>query len=144
MEQFTIPNTIEKTALDAYIAATLDGAKVGLFINDILPDVNTVVGDFVEPGAEWGGYAQVTVTTWGVSFIGANGPEAKSMIHFPGPTSGAGDNVYGWFLTDGAGVLQASGRFGAAPVDGTLIGGAINFVLASRGMAGGDVQVITV
>lgn len=144
MAEYIIPNTVLKAALDAYITAELDGSAVGLFINDIDPDGLTVVGDFTEPGAEWGGYARVTVTTWGVSFLGANGPEAKAMIHFPGPTSGAGDNVYGWFLVDAGGALQASGRFDGAPLDGSVVGGAINFVIASRGMAGGDTQVITV
>jgi len=112
---YSVPNTAISAMMTAYRTASLDGGAIGLFTNNFTPVPTTVLGDFVEPGAEYGGYARITVATWGLIFTGPNGPECITQVQFPGPTSGAGDSIYGVFLVDSGGLYVAGARFDEGP-----------------------------
>lgn len=106
----------EKVAIFAALKAASglwDGAKVGLFVNDVIPNQNMVTADFTEPA--WTGYAQQTLT-WATPYANASAQAemiAGSKTFISG--SDADDNVYGFFVTDSGGTLIYGDRF-ATPI----------------------------
>lgn len=141
-----IPAVVVSAALTAYRTASLNGGAVGLFKNDVTPDENTVIGDLTEPGAEWTGYARITVAAWGAIFTGPAGPECVTQVQFAGPSGGsAGDPIYGVFLVDSGGVLVAAARFDEGVQNVNSAADILIVDLHSRGILGGvEVVVSTV
>lgn len=95
-----------------------DGVRYHLFTNDITPDADTELIDFIE--ATWEDYASVLVD--GADFS-LNGVTANRGTILAAPISieqtGVGTNsAYGYYVTDsGSTVLLAAARFDSAPVN---------------------------
>lgn len=106
----------EKVAILAALKAASglwDGAKVGLFTNDITPNQNMVAADYTVP--TWTGYAAQTLT-WANPYANAAGQAeivAGSKTFVSG--SDADTNVYGFFVVDSTDVLIYGDRF-ATPI----------------------------
>lgn len=87
---------------DDDFSGPLLGAKVGLFVADIVPSKGLTVGDLTE--AEHGGYARKTIT-WGAPKRDEDGRiSMDSGLSTWQPNSDATpETVYGYFITDSAG-----------------------------------------
>ena len=92
-------------------AAPLVAAKVQLYTNDILPTLNSVIGDFTE--ATFGGYtAGGNAVGWGTVGINSNGvPVCPSDQDFIADGTGPTETAFGALLVDSTGALVAAGRF---------------------------------
>lgn len=94
-----------KDQLDALIAedGLLDGATVHLFTNNVVPAVDTVVGDLEE--AAFTGYSASTAVVWGAVYNIPNGKavqgDRKQFTASAAP--GSEVTVYGYYLMSGAG-----------------------------------------
>lgn len=97
------------------VGATLTGALLHLFQNDVVPTREFTLGDLVE--ADYTGYATEAVV-WNAPSISDDGfPELVGVAGEFRPTSSVVENdTYGWYLTEAGGALLAAGRFDAAPV----------------------------
>src|SRR5262249_52801552 len=76
-------------------------ATVHLFENNFNPTASNVLADFVEPGADWAGYAAIATTGWGAQAVDASGRvyiTATPLLSWVGPVGGGGPTVYGYFL----------------------------------------------
>lgn len=96
----------------------LDGAKVMLFKNDIVPTKATVLGDLV--AADFSGYAISSAVVWGTPFIDANGNATvqAASVQFTQTADTVSNTVHGWGLVGDPGgtpFLAAVERF-ATPV----------------------------
>lgn len=81
----------------------LDGAKLMLFQNDFTPDRNTLIADLTV--ATFGGYAPVTLATWGAPFVPpGEQPRIQHASKQFTPNSGVTPNtIYGWGITNTGG-----------------------------------------
>lgn len=98
----------------------LDGGEFGLYVNDVAPTIDTVIGDLTE--ATFTGYARATVTTFsavyytGEDYAATNSPLASFAPASPYTVT---EIVYGWFYLDANGDLAMAGRFAVPqPMDG--------------------------
>lgn len=112
---FVTPQTTASAILTALKGAggTYNGAKLHLFKNNITPDVQTALADLEE--CDFDGYAASAAVTWGsVIHAGADSvqiaSDAKEFVATGGTTP---NNIYGWYVTDGAG----TGYLGAERFD---------------------------
>lgn len=111
-----LPLTSQLLIQQAYVTATLDGATLGLFKNDVTPNVATVLGDLII--ADFSGYAAIVIAAWGAPYVGpGNRVEADGPSQQFNHSGGAVPNdVYGWFLIDTVGgALLALERFVNGP-----------------------------
>lgn len=101
--------------------ATLDGAEIALFQNDVIPSETSVIGDFTI--ATYTGYAAEAVTWYAPSVSDAGDPEVIGAVGEFRPTAATvGNTIYGALLLDTGGALLAACRFADAPLpmEGTL------------------------
>lgn len=104
--------------------ADFTAAKLHLFSNDITPNENTLLTDFVE--CVFTGYAAASLT-WSAPFFDANGvpvstPGEKLFVQ----TGATGDTCYGGYITNTAGTkLLAAGRITDAPFPFVVSGNAL-------------------
>jgi len=88
-----------------------------LFVNDVTPDLDTVLTDLTE--AAWSGYVPITVPAGAFSFTSLAehvGQVTADQIPFPN-TSGTDQTVYGYYATyPGGGNLILCARFDGAPI----------------------------
>jgi hypothetical protein len=92
------------------------GAKLRLFINNIVPTKDTLLGDFTEP--VFTGYNAQTLT-YSSAFYDAQGNAVVSIGEkLFTLTSGVGATIYGGFLTDSAGAVL----LGSFALDGGAFG----------------------
>lgn len=103
------------TATANAIAGALTGSEIHLFQNSIVfnPDT-TLIGDLVE--ADYDGYAALALT-WGAASVSDDGHvETIASAQTWRPTGGTTPNqIYGFYIDDGAGVLLAGGTFDEGP-----------------------------
>lgn len=98
-----VPQSLLRTRLGDMIDTDgeLDGAKVKLFKNDIVPSPTTILADLTP--AAFGGYVAKDVV-WGSVF---NEPDGGAGVSGGAPswvtTDAADETIYGWYLTDTAG-----------------------------------------
>jgi hypothetical protein len=95
---------------------TLDELYLRLYKNDLVPDRYSGVDDFVE--ADFTGYAAVGFVSWGTPFLNADDDAEvdHDPIVFTQTGTATTNNIYGYFVTDGAGTtLWFSERNPAAP-----------------------------
>jgi len=106
----------ELLALADVIAGALTGAEVHLYQNNVIfnPDT-TVIGDLTE--ATYVGYVAQAVV-WGVASVSDDGHvESIAVSLIFRPTNGVTPNdIYGYYIDDGAGVLLGGGSFDGAPL----------------------------
>lgn len=110
-----LPKAFQLQILDDQMGgADFTGAKLHLFKNDLLPDDETVLADFV--AADFSGYAAKTLT-WGDAYFDSNGVPVSSAGEQAFEQTGAtGCLVYGGWVTDTAGTkLLWSARLPNAP-----------------------------
>lgn len=117
-----VPDASEAILL-GYIRAGLGATCVlRLFVNDHVPADADDETDYTE--ASFPGYAPVTLTSWGLVTTAAGTAQiahpAASWTRSAG--GGAGDQVYGYYVTDAAGDLLWSERDPAAPVPMNVAG----------------------
>jgi len=92
-----------EAAAELGAGGSYDGAKVGLYVNAILPDENTLLADLTQPA--FTGYALSSAVVWG----GLGVDELNRVISVAGIKEFApsaivtGEIAYGAFLVDGAG-----------------------------------------
>lgn len=87
-----------------------------LYVNNYTPDDSSVAGNFTE--ASFPGYASITLNTWGTPFTnGSNKGEIDETDRVFTRTAGAGSqDVYGYYITTGPGVLGWAERNPSGPV----------------------------
>jgi len=104
------------SALTDAIAGFLAGAEIHLYKNNLVFDpATTEIGDLVE--ADYAGYAAVVVTWGAASVSDAGDVETIGSAQTWRPTNSVTPNdIYGFFIDDGAGVLLAGGYFDGAPL----------------------------
>lgn len=80
-----------------------DGAKVGLFQEPITPTPDTVLADLTP--CDFDGYALSSALTWGTPFYGAEetAQVPAGLKQFIATGSTTPNNVWGWYVVDGAG-----------------------------------------
>lgn len=94
------------------VGGAANGAKVGLFKNDFVPEPTTILADLVQ--ADFVGYALSSVVVWGEIGVDVNG---RAIVFAPSkefsPTDATVPNtIFGYFLVNGAGtVLLSAVRF---------------------------------
>jgi len=90
--------------------ATLDGAKVRLFMNDVTPDMDTVLGDLTT--ATYTGYADSADLVWGVPYVNSLGAVemAAGSVEFSPSDDAAPCTIYGYAILDEAAGLFAAER----------------------------------
>lgn len=114
MSKFATPLTVRLPWADLVSGSTpYTGAKMRLYTNDLTPTTDTDIADFTE--ADFGGYAEAAVT-WDTPYIDSLGD-----VHLPSSnviflcTGTPFENVYGYYLVTGAGLLLGGARFEDAP-----------------------------
>lgn len=114
-----VPDTASISNLNALIAAAapLDGAKVHLFKNDVVPARGMVLALFTE--ADFTGYAASSAVVWSAAAIDASGQPTTmggGKTFTVGAVPTVTNSIFGVFVTNTAGtVLLYAERF-AAPV----------------------------
>ena len=97
------------------VTGALIGAEVELYTNDVLPVPTSVIGDF--DLATYTGYAAEAVAWLAPAISDSGEVEVVGIVGEFRPTNSAVPNdVYGFILTDGAGVLLGGGRFTDGPL----------------------------
>lgn len=94
------------------VAGELDNCVVKLFMNDIDPDGDTVLGDLTE--LDTPGYAASDAIAWGAPFINdlGNAEVVGDTKQFTCSGAEAGNIAYGYYVTNAAGtVLKYAERF---------------------------------
>lgn len=115
-----------QSRFDAWKAGAAGSWRMKLFQNNLTPDPTNVVGDFTE--STFTGYASVLFGVLGAdTWDGVNFKWTCTVPSFNYTGTGVSNqNVYGYYIIDGGGVLVASKRFAGAPflcgVSGTSIG----------------------
>lgn len=112
-----VPKAAASATLTALITALLANLKMRIFVNNITPDANTVIGDFTE--ATFTGYSAASLTTWSAPSIDGTGASISTTVQgqFTGTSGGGTGNMYGYYLTDSGGTtLYGCERFAGAPI----------------------------
>jgi len=113
MLQVVYPRATERFELTALVAVDgpFEDPAVDLFINDVTPGINSVIGDFDVPSnVEFPGYAQSSAVTWTATPVNLpSGHSArlggqKNFIASAAPPAPL--TVYGYILTGTAGNYQ--------------------------------------
>lgn len=109
-----MPGTFHKTGLGRMLDVLIDDRKswvAHLFVNDVLPDENSVISQFVE--GTWQGYFPVSLLTWSGYTLQAGNvalsvtDEKVFYVFEPGPYD---QLIRGYYITQG-GVYRAGERF---------------------------------
>lgn len=97
------------------VTGALIGAEVELFKSDTTPTPTTPLASYTL--ADYTGYAAGAVTWLAISIADDGSYEVVGTVPEFRPTGTAtANNIYGWILTDGAGVLLAAARFDNPPL----------------------------
>lgn len=95
--------------------SAVDWVTIHLYKNDVTPTIDSVVGDFTE--ADFDGYASAALV-WGAATDVT--PEAQIQADPYVSTAGGGlagpQDIYGYYVLNGAGQLMYAERDPAAPV----------------------------
>lgn len=93
------PNSAFET-LENIRVSKLNNLILALFVNDIFPDENTVLADFIE--ASFLGYSSIAVSNWsGAAAIGSNTYQSSSGTQtFTADIGASPQDIYGWYLHD--------------------------------------------
>lgn len=119
----------------AILTANDDVLTVRLFQNNLTPTQTSVIGDFTE--ATYDGYAAQTLVYTGAQVHdGANNRwlQPCTTLTYTKGSGTTGNNIYGCYLTDGAGRLRGCGRLDGAPAPMTVVGQTVVITL-QRAMA---------
>lgn len=98
---------------------SIGAGKLRLFKNNVIVSNATVIANLTE--ADFAGYAAVTLTaaTWAAAAAAAHVASSQygASVTFSRSTTGATQNIYGWYLTDAGGTkLYACANFTGAPI----------------------------
>jgi hypothetical protein len=104
--------------------------KIHLYKTNVTPTTSSVVGDFTE--ADFPGYAAQDVITWGAASVAGHVATITAASNtFTRSTTGAAQNIYGYYVTNAAGtVLYWAELDPAAPRIVTNAGDTISVTLA--------------
>ncbi len=112
----------------------IGAGKLRLYKVATLPSNASLFADFTE--ADFPGYAavQLVAATWPLATVANHiASSTYPTVTFTRNASGAGQNIYGWYITDGANTkLYACGQFTSGP-----------FVIQNQGDAVGVAPTIT-
>jgi hypothetical protein len=114
---------------------------VGLFQNNIVPNLTTTLGDLTV--ADFTGYAPVTVTAWDATHLdpitGEPVIESTTPLVFTQTGTTIVNTIYGLYLEDGSGNLLSAEKFDT-PIQMDTTGKQINALirLFTQGMTGPD------
>jgi hypothetical protein len=87
--------------------------KMHLYSNNFTPLVTSVLGDFTE--CTFAGYAAQDIITWGAAAVAAHiGKITAAPNVFTRSTTGAAQNVYGYYVTDAANAVLEWGELDPA------------------------------
>jgi hypothetical protein len=112
MAKFALTYASQKTRLSTAVAAVpLLAPKMGLYMNNVIPNENTQMTDLTE--ATFTGYAQQT-PVFGPVVIDENGvPVAPLSATFTQTGTAVTNIVYGMFVLDSTGALVGAAAFDA-------------------------------
>lgn len=109
-----------ETILTSVVAGGID---IHLFVNDLVPTLDSVLFDFTE--AAWSGYVPITVPAVDFIFqaIAAHVAQLTAAPIFFTNTSGVDQQVYGYYATTpGGGNVLWAARFDGAPLPLPFLG----------------------
>ena len=112
-----VPDTGELALLNILKENQFNGDLfMRLFINDYLPDADSLFSSFTE--ATFPGYAAIQVNSWGVPYINAQGKAQMDEIQrvWTVASNFAGETVYGAWYTSASGQLFWAERSPLGPV----------------------------
>lgn len=116
-----IPNVTEAAVLAAFLET--EDLFLRLYSNNVTPSEGSTAATFTQVAG--GGYSQITldkddwtITTGDPTFA----TQVQKTFSFTGPTNAPG-TIYGYYVVNGAGVLQWAERFPGANVPFTPING---------------------
>ena len=97
--------------VDLVKAGQLDGGSLRLFQNDFTPNADSLLAAFIV--ADFVGYANKTIVTWGAAFLDPTGlATTLAPLQTWTPTNGVSPNtVFGCYFLDAGGDLVWSYRF---------------------------------
>lgn len=99
----TLDALLAEAAAELGVGGTYAGAKVGLYVVDIQPDVNTVLADLTTPS--FTGYALSAAVVWGGLAVDASGRVLSigDIKEFAPSAITSSEQAFGAFLVDSAG-----------------------------------------
>lgn len=87
--------------------------KLHLYQNNFTPLVTSVLGDFTE--STFAGYSAQDLVTWGAASVAAHVGKIQAAANtFTRSTTGASQNVYGYYVTDAASAVLEWGELDPA------------------------------
>jgi len=143
MTPVLLTQAAQLAALTDYIAGGLAGAEIHLFQNNIIFDPSTVViGDLDE--ATYVGYLAIALVFGTPSVSDDGNVESICTAQVWRPTNAVTPNdIYGFFIDDGAGLLLAGGTFDEGPYPMNSALDVINTVVRFRMDSTGSVSVVS-
>lgn len=117
-----VTTTNFRRAILSLIQANLDTYFLNIYVNNHTPVVTDVTADYTPPAGAW--YSPIALTMWGAAFVnGSNQGEIDEIIRTW--TVGAGavvESVYGYYVTDGGGLLVWAELNPAGPQPMSVVG----------------------
>lgn len=117
-------------AMLGYLRPYLLTLRLGLFVNDWMPEIPDTITDLTE--ASYVGYARQNVVDWGAVYTNLSGQAetAAGPYTFQVTSPGPSQSVYGYFLADPSGNLILAERNDAGPQSMSSVGA--TFVVIPR------------
>lgn len=115
---------------DARLDADELNGVLHLYKNNFTPAITSVAGDFTE--ADFSGYAPYDFSAGGQNWPAAaadgsnNAESAHAIIDFIHNGGGTPNDIYGWYIVDGAGNLIAAERLPGAPFTCAVLGAKVS------------------
>jgi hypothetical protein len=96
---------VGKTTLQQLFKATLNTYVLRLYQNNHTPAITDTAANYTE--ATFTGYAAINLVSWGNAFLNGSSISEMDEIARTFTQTGVGvtNNIYGYYVTDGAGVL---------------------------------------
>lgn len=116
MSHLIVPRENSFRLLDVLVNAFNGGVscEVGLFQNDLTPDIDTGPGDVVD--ADFSGYGLLTANNWTGAFIFGDGAKSTSdLLQFEHDGGATDNDIYGYYVNLDGDLVWLE-RFDAAPV----------------------------
>jgi hypothetical protein len=111
-----VPTLLQLLVWCDLIADDIEGLSLRLFQNNITPADDDVTGDYTV--ATFSGYANSTVPAFGAAVPdGADAVATATSVVFLHNGGGVSNDIYGYYVVDGGGLLVYADRFAGAPVN---------------------------
>lgn len=111
-----VPTMVQLLVWCDMIAGDVEGLSLRLFQNNIVPADDDVTADYTV--ATFSGYANSTVPAFGAAVPdGDDALATATPVAFVHNGGGVSNDIYGYYIVDGGGLLVLADRFAGAPVN---------------------------